>query len=115
MSDELGEPTTLFSYPVGGRDTFDERTRACVRAAGITHAFSFYGGYRRRGDLDRLDIPRTYVSPTLSSARFRAGVTLPRIFCRPARGPARPDPSAHPAAWGGMVRRGIVWDPDPRC
>ena len=109
VSDELGEPTTLFSYPVGGRDTFDERTRACVRAAGITHAFSFYGGYRRRGDLDRLDIPRTYVSPTLSSARFRAGVTLPRIFCRPARGPARPDPSAHPAAWGGMVRRGIVW------
>ena len=81
-----------------------------MRDAGITHAFSFYGGYRRRGDLDPLDIPRTYVGPTLSSARFRAGVTLPRVFCRPARGvPRAPDPSARPAAWGGMVRRGIVW------
>jgi O-antigen/teichoic acid export membrane protein/peptidoglycan/xylan/chitin deacetylase (PgdA/CDA1 family) len=123
VRDELGEPATLFSYPIGARDTFDERTRVSVRNAGITHAFSFYGGYQRHGRLDPLDIPRAYVSPTLSPARFRAGVTLPRVFCRAAKHavadvpppavpepePLSPDPPSRTAGWGGTVRRGIIW------
>jgi lipopolysaccharide exporter len=106
---ELGRQPTMFSYPVGGRAAFDDRTRAYLRDAGITHAFSFYGGYVSRGGFDRLDLPRAYVSPTISAARFRARVTLPRVFCRPA--PRRPgaSPPPRPTAWGGMVRRGIVW------
>jgi len=80
---ELGEPPKLFSYPVGGRAAFDDRTREALRDAGITHAFSFYGGHVSRGGFDPLDLPRAYVSPTISAARFRARVTLPRVFCRP--------------------------------
>jgi lipopolysaccharide exporter len=108
LHDELGEPPTLFSYPVGGRAAFDDGTRGYLRDAGITHAFSFYGGYVSRGGFDRFDLPRAYVSPTISPARFQARVTLPRIFCRPTRQPASPDPPAR-GVWGGTVRRGIVW------
>jgi lipopolysaccharide exporter len=109
LSHELGKPPTMFSYPVGGRAAFDDRTRAYLRDAGITHAFSFYGGYVSRRGFDRLDLPRAYVSPAISAARFRARVTLPRVFCRPA--PRRPgaSPPPRPTAWGGMVRRGIIW------
>jgi lipopolysaccharide exporter len=106
---ELGRAPTMFSYPVGGRAAFDDRTRAYLRDAGITHAFSFYGGYVSRGRFDRLDLPRAYVSPTISAARFRARVTLPRVFCRPAKRRPGASPPPRPTAWGGMVRRGIVW------
>jgi lipopolysaccharide exporter len=106
---ELGEPPTLFAYPVGGRAAFDDRTRAYLRDAGITHAFSFYGGYVSRGGFDRLDLPRACVTPAISAARFRARVTLPRVFCRPATRRPSASPPPRPTAWGGMVRRGIVW------
>ena len=51
------------------------------------------------------------MSPTRSPARFRAAVTLPRVFCRPAR---RPPLSTRPVRrvrrrGAACVRRGIVW------
>jgi O-antigen/teichoic acid export membrane protein/peptidoglycan/xylan/chitin deacetylase (PgdA/CDA1 family) len=114
IRDELGEATTLLSYPIGSRISFDERTRACAREAGITHAFSLYGGYQRTGRLDPLDIPRTFVGPSRSPARFRAGVALPQLFARPIASVATADLPTAPAqpagvGWGGMVRHGIVW------
>jgi O-antigen/teichoic acid export membrane protein/peptidoglycan/xylan/chitin deacetylase (PgdA/CDA1 family) len=123
VRDELGEPCTLFSYPIGARDTFDERTRICVGDAGVAHAFSFYGGYQRSRRLDPLDIPRAYVSPALSAARFRIGVALAPMFCRPTTAavadaaqpavpesdPLSPDVPARGAGWGALVRRGMVW------
>ena len=73
------------------------RAYARVRAeAGITHAFSFYGGYQRTGRLDPLDIPRTFVGPSRSPARFRAGVTLPQLFARPIASVAAPDRPPRP-------------------
>ena len=115
IRDELGEAPTLLSYPIGSRTSFDERTRACAREAGITHAFSFYGGYARPGRLDPLDIPRTFVAPSRSPARFRACVTVPGLFARPTASEATAElPAVRDAApggvdWGGMMRRGIVW------
>jgi lipopolysaccharide exporter len=109
LRDELGEPVTTFSYPIGDRDAFDEHTRECVREAGITHAFSLSGGYRGAGALDPLDVPRAYVSPTLSRARFRGLVAMPRVFTRPAPEPGAAGKAAQAGGWGGTVRRGIVW------
>jgi PST family polysaccharide transporter len=115
IRDELGERPTLLSYPIGSRSSFDERTRSCAREAGITHAFSFYGGHQRAGRLDPLDIPRTFVGPSRSRARFRAGVTLPRLFAREMATEAVTEPpdaaGGRPAGAGvgGMVRSGIVW------
>ena len=83
VSEQLGEPVSLFAYPVGGRSTFDAITRACLREAGITHAFSFYGGHHRAGQRDPLDIPRAFVAPTVAPQRFRARVLMPQVFARP--------------------------------
>jgi peptidoglycan/xylan/chitin deacetylase (PgdA/CDA1 family) len=85
IRDELRETPTLLSYPIGSRSSFNERTRTCAGEAGITYAFSFSGGYQRAGRLDPLDIPRTFVGPSRSPARFRAGVTLPHLFARSDR------------------------------
>jgi PST family polysaccharide transporter len=127
---ELGTAPSLFAYPVGGRGAFDDVTRACLREAGITHAFSFYGGHAApgRGDVDPLDIPRAFVGPSISPERFRARVLAPQVFARPQPAPdatpapppatVAPDPLAPaddvpvaPAGggWGGAVRRGVVW------
>jgi O-antigen/teichoic acid export membrane protein/peptidoglycan/xylan/chitin deacetylase (PgdA/CDA1 family) len=91
LREQLGEPVTLFAYPVGGHGMFDDTTRAHLREAGITHAFSFHGGHRRPGGHDPLDVPRAFAGPE----RFRCCVTLPQVFARPL--PARP-PEAGPAS-----------------
>jgi O-antigen/teichoic acid export membrane protein/peptidoglycan/xylan/chitin deacetylase (PgdA/CDA1 family) len=128
VREQLGEPVSLFAYPVGARGTFDDTTRARLRDAGITHAFSFYGGHQRAGRQDPLDIPRAFVGPAISPARFRARVALPQVFARPsplpagepatASAPPAPErdpllgggaPAPPPVGWGGAVRRGIVW------
>jgi len=94
VREQLGEPVSLFAYPVGGRGTFDATTRARLRDAGITHAFSFYGGHRRPGGHDPLDIPRAFVGPAISPARFRARVALPQVFARPLPGGKKTTASA---------------------
>lgn len=83
LREQLGEPVSLFAYPVGARGTYDDTTRACLREAGIKHAFTFWGGHRRPGGQDPFDIPRTWVGPGVSAARFRARVALPQLFARP--------------------------------
>ena len=77
---ELDEPMILFSYPVGGPQSFNDDTRACLREQGVKFSYSYYGGFRRSSDWDPYDIRRiameSYVSPEL----FRAMVTLPQLF-----------------------------------
>ena len=46
---ELGIPMRWFSYPNGDRGSFDARTRALLAEAGVELAFSFDGGFVRRG------------------------------------------------------------------
>jgi lipopolysaccharide exporter len=128
LREQLGDPVNLFAYPVGSRSSFDDTTRACLREAGITHAFSLYGGHQGTAAIDPLDVPRVAVSPTVSPARFRAICTLPGVFASPA---PEGEPAAHPlpplpppaaaaldpldaaapagSGWGGAVRRGMVW------
>jgi hypothetical protein len=69
-----------FSYPFGGRSAFDEVTREILREAGVHHAFSYYGGFRRFDDWDALDVRRVPVEPYLTPDWFRSIVTLPRFF-----------------------------------
>ena len=115
LHDELGQPPTLFSYPIGAPGTFDARTRACLREAGITHAFSLSGGYQRPGALDPLDIPREHREPdalarALPRGRDTAAGLLPageagrRSITRPS---ARPAAGATACAAGGLVCGGV--------
>lgn len=82
---ELGEPMTLFAYPVGSRDSFNDDTRACLRAQGVDLAFSFYGGYRAFDDWDPYDVRRSHIGWQTSLPLFHAMVALPQLFAPPER------------------------------
>lgn len=85
LTAELGQPMTAFSYPVGQPFAFNESTRDCLRRAGVRHAFSYYGGFRRHDDADDLDIRRIPVEIDTTPELFRARVILPQVFTRARR------------------------------
>lgn len=82
LREELGAPPELFSYPVGTPGTFDARTAALVRQAGMDLAFAYDGGVAGVGGFDPLAIPRASVSAPMTGADFRALITVPRAFAR---------------------------------
>jgi peptidoglycan/xylan/chitin deacetylase (PgdA/CDA1 family) len=99
LEEELGEPMSYFSYPVGHSGTFNADTRDCLREEGVRFAFSFYGGTRRFGDWDDYDIRRLGIDRSVSLDLFRATVSLPQVFCRLPRAPkGRGRPSPTPCA-----------------
>jgi peptidoglycan/xylan/chitin deacetylase (PgdA/CDA1 family) len=79
---ETGERPRSFSYPVGLPGAFNDETAACLRDAGIAHAFSNYGGYVRHAGLRPFDVPRSNVGPALDGPSFHAVLTLPQICAR---------------------------------
>jgi peptidoglycan/xylan/chitin deacetylase (PgdA/CDA1 family) len=84
---ELGLPMRWFSYPNGDRSSFDAHTRALLTEAGVELAFSFDGGFLRRGAAwDRYDVPRIAVGPRTAGDAFAATVTLPHVFIRSMAG-----------------------------
>jgi hypothetical protein len=74
---------TVFSYPVGGRRSFDDATRDCLARAGVRTAFSYYGGFRRLDDWDYLDVPRIAVEQDTSPTAFRAATLAPWLTSSP--------------------------------
>jgi peptidoglycan/xylan/chitin deacetylase (PgdA/CDA1 family) len=77
---ELGEAPGTFAYPVGVRGTFDQTTKRVVSAAGISKAFSNYGGYTAAKNWDPLDIRRIPLGLSTSPAAFRWIVSVPQVF-----------------------------------
>lgn len=85
LEQELGDPVTALSYPVGRRDSFDQTTRTALSHHGIELAFSYYGGHVAAGQrepIDRHDIPRVAVESDTSLSDFRSYLALPQIFAR---------------------------------
>jgi peptidoglycan/xylan/chitin deacetylase (PgdA/CDA1 family) len=82
IESELGLPMRYFSYPDGGRDSFNEYTQRCLAEHRVEFAFSFYGGYRRFKDWDPYDVRRRWLGPTVSRERFALMLTLPQVFAR---------------------------------
>lgn len=77
---ELGEPMRYFSYPVGNRAAFDQITRDSLREAGVSYAFSYYGGYRRFDGWDDYDVRRVAIETELDKDWFRSIVTMPQLL-----------------------------------
>lgn len=82
LEQELNEPVTALSYPVGRRDSFNEDTHRALRANGIEWAFSYYGGHTGTGPVDQFDIPRVGIERDVSFPEFRAMCAFPGIFAR---------------------------------
>lgn len=80
IATELGEPMRYFSYPVGGRNSFDATTRQCLSDAGVHYAFSYYGGFRSFHDWDDYDIRRVPIELDTTFNQFRRLVLLPQWF-----------------------------------
>lgn len=80
LASELGEPMRYFSYPVGNLTAFDATTRDCLREAGVSYAFSYYGGYRRFDDWDDYDVRRVAIEANMNSDWVRSIATLPQVF-----------------------------------
>ena len=81
------DPDALVQLPNGDRGSFDARTRALLAEAGVERAFSFDGGFVRRGaPWDPYDVPRIAVGPRTAGPAFAATVTLPQVFIRPPAG-----------------------------
>ncbi len=79
---ELEISMKSFSYPVGGRRSFNNITRRCLQECGVEYAFSYYGGIRSASDWDPYDIRRIPIESDTSFDQFRAIAWLPRIFGR---------------------------------
>lgn len=82
LTDELGTRPDLLAYPVGLRGLFDEATKRAAAAMGVRMAFSNYGGHSRPSNWDPLDVRRTPLGTSQSSATFRWTVSLPALFAR---------------------------------
>lgn len=80
LAEELGEPTRLFSYPVGGPTSFNQATRDSLDRHGYEWAFSYYGGYCRPGRYDRFALARTAIETDIDIDVFSAITTLPQFF-----------------------------------
>lgn len=77
---EIGEPIYAFSFPVGGRSSFNAFTRSSLTTHGFRLAFTYYGSYCRPGHADLHAISRTAIETDINPPQFRAVVTLPQLF-----------------------------------
>jgi peptidoglycan/xylan/chitin deacetylase (PgdA/CDA1 family) len=77
---EVGDPIYAFSFPVGGRSSFNMFTRHSLQVHGFRLAFTYYGTYCRHGHQDLHAISRTAIETDIDSKLFRAVVTLPQLF-----------------------------------
>jgi hypothetical protein len=82
LEQELGWRPQFFSYPIGSRRAFDDRSRAAAAASGVRLAFSNYGGLARPRRWDPYDVPRTNVGRGTTATAFRAMSAAPRVFAR---------------------------------
>ncbi len=80
LVEELGEPIEAFSYPVGGRSSFNAFTRAALAKHGFRWGFSFIGGRYAHGSTDPFAINRAAIELDVTLPMFRAIATLPHFF-----------------------------------
>ena len=80
LTTELGRPATAFSYPVGGRSSYNRFTCEALERHGFRWGFTYLGGHLRTPSTNRYEIPRTAVETDVSHAMFSAMVTLPQLF-----------------------------------
>lgn len=80
LEEHLKVPMRVFSYPRGKPDAFNSDTRACLAAAHVEYAFSYYGGMNLPASFDPYDVKRVSVDAGAPLEHFEAMVTLPRLF-----------------------------------
>lgn len=80
LMEELGTPITAFSYPVGGKASFDRHSRELLEKHGYEWAFTYIGGLVSHREPDRFSLQRAAVELTVNRPLFRAMLSLPQVF-----------------------------------
>ena len=80
LVEELGEPIEAFSYPVGGRSSFNAFTRAALARHGFRWGFTYISGLYAHNSTDPFAINRAAIELDVTLPLFSAITTLPQIF-----------------------------------
>lgn len=79
IEQEVGEPISVFSYPIGQPWSFNADSVRIAREAGYQYAFSFYPGYSTSGS-NKFDMRRVAIEPRIQLQEIKAVVQMPRFF-----------------------------------
>ena len=82
---ELGAEVRVISYPVGGKDAYDDTVIAAVREAGYQAACSYRAGAETSRQKSRYEMRRIPVERQMDADCFEAMLALPEVFCHPSR------------------------------
>ena len=85
----LGVPVTAMSYPVGGRDAYDDAVMAATRDAGYRLACSYLAGCERLQPASRFQMRRLPVERHVDAGWFEGMLSLPELFCHRSRDTGR--------------------------
>jgi peptidoglycan/xylan/chitin deacetylase (PgdA/CDA1 family) len=80
LTQELGQPVTSFSYPVGGPTSFNQDTRTALEKHGFRWGFTYIGGHVKTPARDRYAIPRAAIETDINEPLFHAILTWPQWF-----------------------------------
>lgn len=85
LEQQLGVPTQVLSYPVGGPTAFDDGVVSAARAAGYQLACSYMPGASACDDASRYEMRRIPIERDVDLPWFEALVAVPEVFAHPAR------------------------------
>lgn len=77
---QTGKPVSTISYPVGGRNAFNDRVRQAIRRAGYRLAASYLPGTNPLSALDYYGLRRQHVERYTERSYFAAMLSLPEVF-----------------------------------
>lgn len=80
IEEQTGMPVHAISYPVGGRNAFDDRVRRETNRAGYRLGLSYVPGTNPLHGLDRYGLRRQHVERYTERAYFAAMLGLPELF-----------------------------------
>jgi peptidoglycan/xylan/chitin deacetylase (PgdA/CDA1 family) len=81
LEEELESESIAFSYPVGGRTSFNEAVKEAVKQCGFRFAVSYREGVARKTS-DPYALPRIHIETSHSLRLFRANLMYPKIMLR---------------------------------
>jgi glycosyltransferase involved in cell wall biosynthesis/peptidoglycan/xylan/chitin deacetylase (PgdA/CDA1 family) len=95
IAEEIGRRPRAFAYPVGQRASFDEHAKVAAKRAGISEAYSLYGGATTNATAwDPFDVRRVGIGLATDAVRLNALLTLPEVFGRATAAARSAGPSA---------------------
>jgi peptidoglycan/xylan/chitin deacetylase (PgdA/CDA1 family) len=81
----LGAPVIALSYPVGGRDAYNDAVMAAARESGYRIACSYLAGSERLRPASRFQMRRLPVERHVDADWFEGMLSLPELFCHRSR------------------------------